>query len=286
MNYYEMEKIKHLENIEAVTLEILGELKEISGVLKEREEAECVYALEDNVKEALTQHCEELAESDIEMEVSEEDEAPNKEKYGDCRRMFENCRILTPEEIETVFNTSDKEEIQSDIEMEVPEEDEESTECIKGTYTDAEIELMHMAKFVGVELGDERPNFCELWGDVLGVTLKKMNRLARETWCGALSEDEEPEIIPLKCSEDKEYWNKLQQSLWEAAGVPKEFLTTTCPPSGTKTYQNGTTTLTESEFVCPKCGKQMYRESKILTSNPPKRQYTCLNCYHVEYQYI
>lgn len=43
----------------------------------------------------------------------------------------------------------------------------------------------------------------------------------------------------------------------------------------------------EPKYRCPKCGGGMRKDlTKVLTSLPPKYEYECDKCGHVEYQYI
>lgn len=43
----------------------------------------------------------------------------------------------------------------------------------------------------------------------------------------------------------------------------------------------------EPKYQCPKCDGGMCRnEMKVLTSYPPKYEYQCNKCGHIEYQYM
>ena len=87
------------------------------------------------------------------------------------------------------------------------------------SYTDAETELMMMAKFFGIELGDERPDFRLLLDNVMIEFGKKYARLIREieidNFICSLNESE-PGV--------KDFIYKIQQSICEMAGVPKYML--------------------------------------------------------------
>ena len=87
------------------------------------------------------------------------------------------------------------------------------------TYTDAEIELMLMAKFLGIEPGEERPDFNILWENVLTACIKKCVRLAKE-----IRRDDFIQLLDNMEPGIKDDIHKMQQSVYEIMGVPKDML--------------------------------------------------------------
>ena len=101
----------------------------------------------------------------------------------------------------------------------------------------------------------------------------------------------EPGIIPLTQLDDdvEGYIGKLQQSIYEIAGVPKAFFSsskTSMPPENKKT--SATTVKipewSEPKFKCPKCGGGM-RENNfaIIMSIPPEHKFVCQDCGYIEH---